>query len=66
MQLDNGFHEMHGKRNVITFIIDSEKGPRVLCFSLMDDFFRLSESVTTVLSGHGEERETKKLIKSKP
>ena len=66
VQLDSGFHQMHGKRNVITFIIDSEKSPRVLGFSLMDELFRLSASVTTVLSGHGEERKTKKLNKSKP
>ena len=66
VQVDSGFHQMHGERNVITFIIDSEKSPRVLGFSLMDELFCLSESVTTVLSGHGEERETKKLNKSKP
>ena len=32
MQLDSEFHEMRGRRNVITFISDSEKDPRALGF----------------------------------
>ena len=36
VQLDSGFHEMKGRRNVITFITDSEKDPRVLGFTLVD------------------------------
>ena len=37
VQLDSEFHELNGNRNVITFITDSEKDPRVLGFSLMDE-----------------------------
>ena len=37
VQLDSEFHELNGNRNVITFITDSEKDPKVLGFSLMDE-----------------------------
>ena len=37
IQLDSEFHEMEGKRNVITFIPDTAKDRRVLRFSLMGD-----------------------------
>jgi hypothetical protein len=30
------FHEMRGRRNIVTFITDTEKDPRVLGFSLVD------------------------------
>ena len=36
IQLDAGFHGLHGRRNVITFISDAEKDPRVLGFTLTD------------------------------
>ena len=36
VQLDSQFHELHGRRNVITFITESEKDPRVMGFSLVD------------------------------
>eukprot|EP00435_Cladocopium_sp_Y103_P063067 s2135_g24.t1 len=36
IQLDAGFHDLQGKRNVITFITDAEKDPRVLGFSFTD------------------------------
>ena len=37
VQLDSQFHELHGRRNVITFITESEKDPRVMGFSLVDE-----------------------------
>ena len=37
VQLDAEFHEMHGRRNVITFVTDSEKDPMVLGFTLVDE-----------------------------
>ena len=37
VQLDAEFHEMHGRRNVITFVTDSEKDPMVLGFTLLDE-----------------------------
>ena len=36
IQLDAGFHGLQGRRNVITFISDAEKDPRVLGFTLTD------------------------------
>ena len=36
VQLDSGFHEMKGRRNVITFITDPGKDPCVLGFTLAD------------------------------
>eukprot|EP00435_Cladocopium_sp_Y103_P024696 s2951_g6.t1 len=36
IQLDAEFHGLKGKRNVITFITDAEKDPRVMGFALTD------------------------------
>ena len=36
VQLDAEFNGMKGGRNVITFIIDAEKDPRMMGFSLVD------------------------------
>ena len=37
IQLDAEFHEMQGKRNVITILTDGEKDPMVMGFKLVDD-----------------------------
>ena len=61
---------VQGNQNLTQFWQHMKKGmpPRWFQATSFPFFFlfRPSESVTTVLSGHGEERETKKLNKSKP
>jgi len=37
VQLDTQFHDMVGRRNTITIITESEKDPRAMEFSLVDE-----------------------------
>ena len=65
VQLDSSFHEMQGKRNVITFITDSEKDPRVLGFTLMDeqpDVLRAGCSFYTISSSGSKQRCFQRLV----
>ena len=46
IQLDAEFHEMQGKRNVITILTNGEKDSMVMGFKLVDDVAREFSSAT--------------------